>query len=103
MQASKAKDSAVFDARNSAQTKVNEATQDIEDAMFCTCHNRLCYKTWDDKCGVYTGDNVLDHATMLVSVLSLYFLFNILTIFQGVQRSECCSEQDSTLDDVKTS
>lgn len=55
------------DPKAAAQRKLSEATQAIQKGMFCAQHNRLCFQTHDGKCGAYTPQYVLEHATMLVS------------------------------------
>lgn len=56
-----------LDARDSAVVKKTESAQKIQVGMFCKAHNRLCYQKFDGTCGAYTPDNVLEHATLLVS------------------------------------
>ncbi|KLO19024.1 hypothetical protein SCHPADRAFT_885687 [Schizopora paradoxa] len=51
--------------RNSAQELVVHATEKIGVGMFCTGHNRLCYKTWDGKCRTYGPEFVGEHAKLL--------------------------------------
>ncbi len=96
------KDNAVFDARSSAQDEGERGDAEIQKAMYCDRHDRLCYKTWDGKCGPYTGDNVLDHATMLVSIRLLSLLV-VLTCYQGSGRIECCCRQGAIHNDIEAS
>lgn len=70
------------DARDSAQAKKTESAQKVQVGMFCKAHNRLCYQKFDGTCGAYTPDHVLEHATLLVSRLFLYFSHIVLTLFR---------------------
>ena len=56
-------------ARELANEKLIQATQKIQQGMFCVRHNRLCYKRYDGMCAIYTHKNVLEHAWKLVSTV----------------------------------
>ena len=58
----------VADARNAAHVLVVNATQKVQDGMFCEGHNRLCYKTWDGKCRAYAPEHATEHSKLLVSL-----------------------------------
>lgn len=64
------KQDVVNDAKDSARVKVVESTEKIQLGMKCSDCGRLCYKTWDNRCAVYTPDFIHDHATLLVSCRS---------------------------------
>ncbi len=57
----------VQDARDAARDKVTECAQDVEKGMKCNDCGRVCYKTWDNRCAVYTHEFINDHAKLLVS------------------------------------
>ena len=40
--------------------------------MYCEDHDRLCYMMINGDCGVYTCDNIREHATKLVSVIFIF-------------------------------
>ncbi len=62
----------MLNARKSAQAKLAEATEAIQNGMYCKKHNRLCYAKYDGTCGAYTHENIVEHAGMLVSQSKLH-------------------------------
>ncbi len=57
----------LHEARDAAKDKLTESVQDVEKGMKCKNCGRVCYKTWDNRCAVYTNDFITDHAKLLVS------------------------------------
>ncbi|KLO04585.1 hypothetical protein SCHPADRAFT_947594 [Schizopora paradoxa] len=55
------------DAKDSALGKVTDSTEEIQEGMFCTDCNRVCYKTWDNKCRPYTHEYMAEHAKLLAA------------------------------------
>jgi len=67
-------------AKADAQKKIDAATMDVQDSMRCPRHNCLCYVKYDGTCGVYTMNNVHEHAKLLVSITELIIYCSMLII-----------------------
>ncbi len=63
-----AKNAEAESARDAEREKVAHHAEDVQAGMKCKECGRCCYKTWDNKCAVYTNEFIAEHAKLLVSL-----------------------------------
>lgn len=68
-------DDTAYDARVAARDAVTEKVEIVQKAMLCKDCNRPCYKSWDNKCCIYTHEYMTEHGKLLVSSLSTSTLY----------------------------
>ena len=74
-----------MDAKESANSLIEIATAKIQIGMLCkkTHSGRLCYAKYNNECGSYTPEHVLEHARLLVCDVAFASIQQLTSCFEA--------------------